>query len=147
MGQKAGELKDTMGQDYVTWVAQYLVMKRASIEPNFHNLYSNFVDTLSNENLTSIVVKETFRNIKVLLRSDKAAANFSDRTLLKNLGHWLGMLTLAKCKPILTADLHLKALVYEAYQKGNQELLYVVPFTAKVLESCAKSKIFCKPNP
>ena len=58
---QAEELKDTMGQDFVTWVAQYLVMKRASIEPNFHNLYSNFVDTLSNTNLTSIVVKETFR--------------------------------------------------------------------------------------
>ena len=38
---------------------------------------------------------------QVLLRSDKGDANFSDRTLLKNLGHWLGMLTLAKNKPIL----------------------------------------------
>ena len=37
----------------------------------------------------------------VLLTSDKAAANFSDRSLLKNLGHWLGMITLAKNKPIL----------------------------------------------
>nr|QOW64962.1 hypothetical protein [Lymnaea stagnalis] len=148
MNQKAEELKEVMGSDYVSWVAQYLVMKRASIEPNFHTLYSNFVDVLGIETLTSKVITETFRNIKVLLRSDKGVANFSDRTLLKNLGHWLGMLTLAKCKPILTTqDLNLKALIYEAYQKGNQELLYVVPFTAKVLESCAKSKIFCKPNP
>ena len=38
-------------------------------------------------------------------------------------------------------DIDLKSLVYEAYQKGAQELLYVVPFTAKVLESCAKSKV------
>ncbi|XP_059164399.1 CCR4-NOT transcription complex subunit 1-like isoform X2 [Physella acuta] len=147
MNQKAEELKEVMGNDYVSWVAQYLVMKRASIEPNFHTLYSNFVDALGIESLASKVITETFRNIKVLLRSDKGVANFSDRTLLKNLGHWLGMLTLAKCKPILTVDLNLKALIYEAYQKGNQELLYVVPFTAKVLESCAKSKIFCKPNP
>lgn len=35
------------------------------------------------------------------MTSDKAAANFSDRSLLKNLGHWLGMITLAKNKPIL----------------------------------------------
>ncbi|BFZ13285.1 hypothetical protein BsWGS_16323 [Bradybaena similaris] len=147
MNQKAEELKDVTGNEYISWVAQYLVMKRASIEPNFHTLYSNFVDVLGIESLTSKVIAETFRNIKVLLCSDKGVANFSDRTLLKNLGHWLGMLTLAKCKPILTMDLNLKALVYEAYQKGNQELLYVVPFTAKVLESCAKSKIFCKPNP
>lgn len=39
--------------------------------------------------------------LQVLLTSDKAAANFSDRSLLKNLGHWLGMITLAKNKPIL----------------------------------------------
>lgn len=38
-------------------------------------------------------------------------------------------------------DIDLKGLVYEAYQKGSQELLYVVPFAAKVLESCSKSKV------
>lgn len=43
---------------------------------------------------------------QVLLTSDKAAANFSDRSLLKNLGHWLGMITLAKNKPILHTDLN-----------------------------------------
>ena len=35
------------------------------------------------------------------MRSDKGVNNFSDRSLLKNLGHWLGLLTLAKNKPIL----------------------------------------------
>jgi hypothetical protein len=32
-------------------------------------------------------------------------------------------------------------LLAEAYHKGQQELLYVVPFVAKVLESCSKSKV------
>lgn len=35
----------------------------------------------------------------------------------------------------------MKSLLYEAYHKGARELLYVVPFTAKILESCAKSKV------
>jgi hypothetical protein len=35
----------------------------------------------------------------------------------------------------------LKGLLYEAYHKSSRELLYVVPFTAKVVESCAKSKV------
>ncbi|CAF4414558.1 unnamed protein product, partial [Rotaria magnacalcarata] len=30
---------------------------------------------------------------------------------------------------------------------GSQELLYVVPFVAKILESCTRSKIFQQPNP
>lgn len=79
----------------------------------------------------------------MLLRSDKGIANFSDRSLLKNLGHWLGMLTLGRSLPILQLDLDLTSLLIEAYNKGQQELLYVVPFVAKVLESCAKSKVSC----
>lgn len=40
-------------------------------------------------------------HFQVLLQSDKIEANFSDRSLLKNLGHFLGMVTLPKNKPIL----------------------------------------------
>ena len=31
------EFKSLVGDEHIDWVAQYLVMKRASIEPNFHN--------------------------------------------------------------------------------------------------------------
>lgn len=47
------------------WVSQYLVMKRVSIEPNFHSLYSNFLDTLKNPEFVKMVLNETYRNIKV----------------------------------------------------------------------------------
>lgn len=47
----------------------------------------------------------------------------------------------------LQIDIDLKSLLVEAYHKGQQELLYVVPFVAKVLESCAKSRVFRPPNP
>ena len=48
MTQKGEELKDILSgsgdgtslEDFSGWLAQYLVMKRASIEPNFHTLYS-----------------------------------------------------------------------------------------------------------
>ncbi|XP_012868099.1 PREDICTED: CCR4-NOT transcription complex subunit 1 [Dipodomys ordii] len=141
MTQKVEELKETVKEEFMPWVSQYLVMKRVSIEPNFHSLYSNFLDTLKNPEFNKMVLNETYRNIKVLLTSDKAAANFSDRSLLKNLGHWLGMITLAKNKPILHTDLDVKSLLLEAYVKGQQELLYVVPFVAKVLESSIRSVI------
>ncbi|XP_063510391.1 CCR4-NOT transcription complex subunit 1 isoform X7 [Pongo pygmaeus] len=147
MTQKVEELKETVKEEFMPWVSQYLVMKRVSIEPNFHSLYSNFLDTLKNPEFNKMVLNETYRNIKVLLTSDKAAANFSDRSLLKNLGHWLGMITLAKNKPILHTDLDVKSLLLEAYVKGQQELLYVVPFVAKVLESSIRSVVFRPPNP
>uniref|UniRef100_A0A3P8PVZ0 CCR4-NOT transcription complex subunit 1 n=1 Tax=Astatotilapia calliptera TaxID=8154 RepID=A0A3P8PVZ0_ASTCA len=147
MTQKVEELKETVKEEFMPWVSQYLVMKRVSIEPNFHSLYSNFLDTLKNPEFVKMVLNETYRNIKVLLTSDKAAANFSDRSLLKNLGHWLGMITLAKNKPILYTDLEVKSLLLEAYVKGQQELLYVVPFVAKVLESSVRSMVFRPQNP
>lgn len=144
---KTEEIKEILLKEYYPWMSQYLVLKRASIEINFHTLYSNFLDALKMPELLILTTNETFRNIKVLLRSDKSIANFSDRSLLKNLGHWMGMLTLGRNRPILHNDIDLKSLVLEAYNKGQQELLYVVPFVAKVIESTAKSKVFKPPNP
>lgn len=43
--------------------------------------------------------------LQILLRSDKrqAASNFGDRQLLKNLGLWLGTITIARDRPIVTS--------------------------------------------
>lgn len=144
---KCEELRDLIREEHYRWLAQYLVMKRATIEQNFHGLYSNFLDCFKIKELYKLILIETYRNIRVLLRSDKSIANFSDRTLLKNLGHWLGMMTLGKCKPVLMNDLDIKMLLLEAHSKGQHEMLYVVPFVAKILESCAKSRVFKLPNP
>lgn len=61
------ELKETVKEEFMPWVSQYLVMKRVSIEPNFHSLYSNFLDTLKNPEFVKMVLNETYRNIKVNL--------------------------------------------------------------------------------
>lgn len=61
------ELKETVKEEFMPWVSQYLVMKRVSIEPNFHSLYSNFLDTLKNPEFVKMVLNETYRNIKVSL--------------------------------------------------------------------------------
>ena len=51
--------------EHLDWVGQYLVMKRASIEPNFHTLYINFMDTMASTPIRKMVLRETYRNIKV----------------------------------------------------------------------------------
>lgn len=88
-----------------------------------------------------MVLTHFYLYFQILLRTDKVMDNFSDKSLLKNLGHWLGMITLAKNKPLLLDDINLKMLLVESYNKGQQELLFIVPFIAKILESCAKSKV------
>lgn len=145
--QKAEEFKELFGNDesYYGWTAQYFSTKRAALEQNFQPLYANFLYELKNPKLVEAMTRETYKNIKHLLRVDKKADNINERTVLKNLGQWLGLLTLARNKPILYVDLDLKGLLVEAYHKGTQELLYVVPFLAEILKTTQKSKIF-KPN-
>lgn len=145
--QKAEEFVELFGDDdtYYGWIAHYFSTKRAAIEQNFQPLYANFLHELKNPKLIEAMTRETYKNIKHLLRLDKKADNINERSVLKNLGQWLGLLTLARNKPILHVDLDLKGLLVEAYHKGTQELLYVVPFLAEILKTTQKSKIF-KPN-
>ena len=63
--KQTDEFKSLIEEDHYDWVAQYLVMKRASIEPNFHNLYMSFLDYLGSLRLRKGALRETYRNIKV----------------------------------------------------------------------------------
>ena len=60
------ELKEAVKSEFFPWLSQYLVMKRVSIEPNFHDLYIKFMETLKWKELFQLVLQETYRNIKVL---------------------------------------------------------------------------------
>ncbi len=62
---QAEEFRSLVEEEHFNWVAQYLVMKRASIEPNFHSLYIGFLDVYSSHTLRRVVLLETHRNIKV----------------------------------------------------------------------------------
>ena len=62
---KAEELRNLIQSEYILWMTQYLVMKRASIEPNYHQLYLEFMESVELTNLAREVLKETYRNIKV----------------------------------------------------------------------------------
>lgn len=57
---------DELDDDFIRWLAQYLVMKRVSIEQNFQPLYNLFLLAIENRKLEEFVKLETFRNIKVL---------------------------------------------------------------------------------
>ena len=65
--QKAQELKEILNNDEQLWkwVAQYLVIKRVSLEHNFHPLYAGLLNTLNIVMLYDAVLSETHRNIKV----------------------------------------------------------------------------------
>ncbi|OAD02750.1 Not1 transcription factor, partial [Mucor lusitanicus CBS 277.49] len=145
MRSKTVELKQLLQKPTWGWFSHYLVVRRVSIEPNNHELYSALLDELEMQHLTDTVIEETYLNIHLLLQSDNIAKSSSDRNLLKNLGTWLGRLTIAKNKPIRHKDLSFKDLLVGAYEKN--QLVVAIPLTCKVLQHAVHSKIFRPPNP
>ena len=152
IGEKANEVMETMDEQFNPWLVQYIVTERASIEGNFHFMYAELIDHLQYNDFFEQVIIKTYRDIKILLRQeDVGSQGFPGRSVLKNLGHWLGVITLGRNRPIFYKDLDLKSLMYEAHNKvkeGSHGLLsVVVSFVAKVLQSCSKSRVFAPAQP
>ncbi|BGP66545.1 CCR4-NOT core subunit cdc39 [Rhodotorula toruloides] len=142
---KVKDMVSRMEPLHFAWFAHYLVAQRVSIEPNNHQLYQQFLEALKMPKLVKRVLHETFVKLATLLNSDKTVQSSTERTLLKNLGSWLGGLTLAKDKPIRHSNIAFKQLLIEGYDSNR--LIVAIPFVCKVLEQCSKSRVFRPPNP
>lgn len=105
---KQPELATILREHHFRWFSNYIVIKRASIEANFHSLYIALLDGIASPVLNKNILAFTLQNCTVLLNSEKTVQSSSERTLLKNLGTWLGALTLAKNKPIKHKNLAFK---------------------------------------
>ncbi|XP_044983302.1 CCR4-NOT transcription complex subunit 1-like [Hordeum vulgare subsp. vulgare] len=145
MEAKAKEFSEVLQEQYYPWFAQYMVMKRASIEPNFHDLYLKFFDKLNSRSLSKEMLKATYENCKVLLRSDLIKSSSEERSLLKNLGSWLGKFTIGRNQTLRAKEIDPKSLIVEAYERGL--MIAVIPFTSKILEPCHSSIAYRPPNP
>ena len=88
-------------------------------EPNFHSLYIDLIDRFGSKALHQLLVRTTHKYVQVLLTSDRIKRDSGERTLLKNLGSWLGSLTIKRNKPVLHKDLDLKACLFQAYEQGK----------------------------
>ncbi|KAI3444740.1 hypothetical protein Pfo_001405 [Paulownia fortunei] len=142
---KAKEFTEILNEQYYPWFAQYMVMKRASIETNFHDLYLKFLDKVNLKPLNKEIVQATYENCKVLLGSELIKSSVEERSLLKNLGSWLGKITIGKNQVLRAREIDPKSLIIEAYEKGL--MIAVIPFTSKILEPCSNSLAYQPPNP
>ncbi|CAH9118024.1 unnamed protein product [Cuscuta europaea] len=142
---KAKEFAEIIKEQYYPWFAQYMVMKRASIEQNFHDLYLKFLDKVNSKALFKEVVEATYENCKVLLGSELIKSSSEERSLLKNLGSWLGKITIGRNQVLRARHIDPKPLIIEAYEKGL--MIAVIPFTSKILEPCQNSIAYQPPNP
>ncbi|KAB8272086.1 CCR4-Not complex component, Not1-domain-containing protein [Aspergillus minisclerotigenes] len=143
--EKLQDLTDVLRDQHHQWFASYLVEERAKLQPNFQQLYLDLLDRINDRVLWAEVLRETYVSVSKLLNSEATLNNSTDRGHLKNLGLWLGSLTIAKDKPIKHKNVYFKGLLLEGYD--SQRLTIVIPFTCKVLVQATKSTVFNPPNP
>lgn len=145
--RKATELREILDARYFGWLGHFLVVKRISTHDNFHSLYLSFLDSLGDygQGLVEAILSSVYHNIGKLLRSPKITTSSAERKYLKNLGIFLGQITLSRNRPILQIMLDCKELLLQGYETGK--LIAVAPFLAKILEGAKSSVIFRPPNP
>nr|CEG02752.1 unnamed protein product [Fusarium pseudograminearum CS3487] len=139
------ELRETMERRHQQWFASHLVEERAKMQPNYHHVYLELVRLLEDRALWSEVLRETYVSVCRMLNSEATMQNSTERTHLKNLGGWLGLLTLARDRPIKHKNIAFKQLLIEAHD--TKRLIVVIPFVCKVLTQGATSAVFRPPNP
>ncbi|KAI9825613.1 MAG: hypothetical protein M1832_000957 [Thelocarpon impressellum] len=142
---KLKDLKDALAESHLQWFAGYLVEQRAKVQPNFHKLYLEMLELFKNKILWAEVLRETYVSVIRMLNATSTMESSTERTHLKNLGGWLGSLTIARNKPIKYKNISFKDLLIQGYD--TQRLIIIIPFTCKVLAQASKSIVFKPPNP
>ena len=142
---KSAELRNLLTNDHFNWFANYLVVKRISTQPNLHSMYLTVLDAINSSNLSKVVLDSVYHNVTKLLQSPNITTSSSERSLLRNLGIWLGQTTLARNKPLLQRRVNLKELLFWGY--GTGRLIAVCSFVARIIEGARDSKVFRPPNP
>lgn len=141
---KITELTSVVEDKYHHWFAGYIVEERAKLQPNYQNLYLDMLQLFNKKTLWAEVLRETYVAVIRMLNSEGTLGS-TERGHLKQLGAWLGSLTLARDEPIKYRNISFKDLLIEGYD--TDRLLLVIPFTCKVLVQAAKSTVFKYPNP
>ncbi|KAL0934206.1 CCR4-NOT transcription complex subunit [Colletotrichum truncatum] len=139
------ELREILEKRHQQWFASHLVEERAKMQPNYHQVYLELVKLFEDKVLWGEVLRETYLSVARMLNSEATMQNSTERSHLKNLGGWLGLLTLARDKPIKHKHIAFKQLLIEAHD--TKRLIVVIPFVCKVLIQGATSTVFRPPNP
>ncbi|GAB66323.1 CCR4-Not complex subunit [Plasmodium cynomolgi strain B] len=144
--EKIKILKEVMQPEHYSWLAFYIVKSRASKEVNLHEVFLEFIDKLSYPMLIDTIINMTYDCILILFKYINELKEVSAfKTVLKNLGSWLGFITLGRNRPLKSKILDLKLVLFEAYEK--ECLVCILPMVCRILESIKLSKNFKPPNP
>ena len=147
--ERAKDIKLICNSDYLLKAfSEFLIANRITNEINNHQLYYELIDFMEkndSKELINYLITDTLKYIQKKIFNNKLLEDQKEKIYLKNLGNWLGMLTLARNKPILAKDLDFRDLIQNAYENGK--LSVIIPFISKILEHSISTKVFTLKNP
>lgn len=120
---KFREIKNRLSShDRMEWFADFLVNCFVSNSSFKHGFYSRMMQDIGSDSLNSLVLSETYRAVRVLLKNN----NPTDKRKLSNLSDWLGIITTTfkKCKPTDDDNIRLITQQVKAYTVNGQQYMY-----------------------
>ncbi|KAK0407720.1 hypothetical protein QR680_003550 [Steinernema hermaphroditum] len=128
---------------FTNWLVHELLRHIPDMTNHLSTYYEFFVALCRHDLghcMEQMMREETYAYVKKLLnRQNCIISGFNDRQVLKNLGAWIGFMTVAKDYPIFDRELNIRELLETALTKGDTALCVVVPFVTRIMRSCRLS--------
>lgn len=112
-------LNEQLEHRHYTWFAKYLVEDRAASEADLHKLYARVYAGLLQGCRRAVLDRTYFHCTNLLHKfsTTEANNNAQDRTRLKNMGSWLGYITLSQNLPVVATRIAFPHLIKSAYHR------------------------------
>lgn len=144
--EKASEINKLINNDETSIkVFSYIIVTTQIIQSKNILYFNELFNIINNQLLNKYILKYTIKYIQTLLRIKSLYIEEKAFNILKNLGTWLGLMTILKNKPILAKDIDFRELITDSFKNG--QLITTIPFICKVFAFISKSKIFTLNNP
>lgn len=147
LSQKVNDLSDLLSNDTEKWFVDFLVRSRVERQDNYHGLYLSLVNYLvktKGRSLFNQVIDTSIQVTQELLTSDIKVLN-EQHLFLKNMGGWLGLLTIGQ--DICLSQLHLNLTDVLLSSFYHKRLWYVYEFVCFLLRGCKESQVIKPPQP
>ena len=147
INSKVDDLLQLVAPHYEMWFADYLVRSRCERQTNYHALYLDLVERIvkvRGSHLMDEVLRISILVTNELLTSEEQLF-MEQHAFLKNLGEWLGILTIGR--DVCLSQLHLNLTNQLMIAFYHKRLHYVYEFVCFLLRAGKSSKVIRPPQP
>ncbi|KAI6225249.1 Sidoreflexin [Aphelenchoides fujianensis] len=137
------ELVTLFDDDMRNFLVVQFGRNRAATEPNNLEMYADMIDVINDRLLHERTVHECVKVVHEILEAGVVTAQVKEK--LRNVGAFIGLLTIARDQPIESSLLDLKNLLNEAAASDDpQRICLMVVLVTHVLKYCQRSNVFKK---